>query len=102
MKTQAHRFNIFDNIVCVTDKDLQNDNDFWPKHSRFINSNPRGYGYWLWKPYIILKQLELLNDGDILFYADCGCELNIRGLPKMNNYISLTKKYKIIGTNTTR
>ena len=32
----------------------------------------RGFGYWLWKPYIILETLKQLSDGDILFYVDAG------------------------------
>ena len=30
----------------------------------------RGYGYWIWKPYLILKELKSLNEGDILAYFD--------------------------------
>lgn len=32
-------------------------------------------GYWIWKAYIIYDSLQKLNDGDILVYADSGCEL---------------------------
>ncbi len=32
----------------------------------------RGAGYWLWKPYFILRTLEKLSDGDFLFYSDAG------------------------------
>lgn len=33
----------------------------------------RGAGYWLWKPYILLKTLlENMNEGDILMYQDAG------------------------------
>jgi hypothetical protein len=33
----------------------------------------KGAGYWLWKPYIILKTLlTKLNDGDLLIYHDAG------------------------------
>ena len=36
-----------------------------------ILSRKRGNGYWLWKPYFILKTLkEHLNYGDFLFYSD--------------------------------
>lgn len=38
-----------------------------------ILSQKRGGGYWLWKPYIINKALDLLNDGDFLLYVDSGC-----------------------------
>lgn len=30
----------------------------------------RGYGYWIWKPYLIYKELEKLNDGDMLIHLD--------------------------------
>lgn len=33
----------------------------------------KGYGYWVWKPAIILHHLEeCMNDGDILVYMDVG------------------------------
>jgi len=65
----------FDEIVTKTDEDLKQDPEFWPRHGKFIEANKRGYGYWLWKPYLIMKTMELMNDGDILFYVDSGCEL---------------------------
>ena len=95
---QAHEFNIFDQIFAYTEKDLIEDNEFWNKHADFINNNKIGYGYWLWKPYLIFKTLEKMEDGDILLYADSGCELNINGKDKMNNFIELVKRKKIIGT----
>lgn len=36
---------------------------------------PRGGGLWSWKPDIILQELNSMNDGDILIYADSGCSL---------------------------
>jgi hypothetical protein len=40
--------------------------------SSFANSNPRGFGLWVWKPWIILKTLSEVPDGDIVFYVDAG------------------------------
>jgi hypothetical protein len=40
-----------------------------------ILSQSRGLGYWLWKPYIILKAIESLEEEDILIYSDCGIEI---------------------------
>ena len=34
-----------------------------------------GFAYWSWKPYIIMKTLEKMNDNDILIYMDGGCTL---------------------------
>ena len=42
-----------------------------------ITKNPRGYGYWLWKSYIIKKTIEKMSDDDILLYLDCGYEIDI-------------------------
>lgn len=32
----------------------------------------RGYGLWFWKPYLILKTMEQMSEGDYLFYCDSG------------------------------
>jgi len=72
---QASSLDIFDEVIGYTDNDLKNDKYFWNKHSEFILANKRGFGYWLWKPYFIMKKLEQMNDNDILVYADSGCEI---------------------------
>jgi hypothetical protein len=41
-----------------------------------VNSK-KGFGYWLWKPTIIMKRLSEIPSGDILLYLDAGCELNL-------------------------
>jgi hypothetical protein len=95
---QALKLNIFDNIVPYTDNDLKSDTEFWGQHSKFIENNHRGYGYWLWKPYIIKKSMEKLNDGDVLLYLDCGCELNIQKRNTLIKFFELVKSENIIGT----
>ena len=85
----------FDKIVAKTDADLKQDPEFWPRHGKFIDANTRGYGYWLWKPYLIMKTLEIMNDGDILFYVDSGCEL----LPNENNDLEIKKLAKSCDKN---
>ena len=32
----------------------------------------KGGGYWLWKPYIINKTINLVKEGDFIFYCDSG------------------------------
>jgi GR25 family glycosyltransferase involved in LPS biosynthesis len=90
---QAESFGIFDEIICMTDLDLQKDKEFWEKHKNFILNNKRGYGYWIWKPYLIHKIMtERMNDGDIIFYADSGCELNILGRKRFLDYIDIVNQ----------
>ena len=38
----------------------------------WVNKSVRGFGYWLWKPYIILDALTKLNFGETLLYTDAG------------------------------
>ena len=47
------------------------DKDFIDRNNYILN-NSRGAGYWLWKPYIILKKLNEINYGDYLVYMDSG------------------------------
>jgi hypothetical protein len=101
LKEQALEFNMFHNLFMYTDLDLKDDCEFWCQHGEFIENHPRGYGYWIWKPYLIKKTLEKLNDGDVLVYLDCGCELNVRAKAKMEALIATAMQKNIIGTITT-
>lgn len=47
------------------------DEGFRNAHSD-IFSFERGDGLWLWKPYLILKTLNAVKDGNIVFYCDSG------------------------------
>jgi GR25 family glycosyltransferase involved in LPS biosynthesis len=90
---QAESFGIFDEIKCMTELDLQKDNEFWEKHKNFILNNKRGYGYWIWRPYLIHKIMtEKMNDGDIIVFIDAGCELNICGKKRFLEYIDIVKQ----------
>lgn len=54
--------------VLNTDPDLI-DEQFKGQHESILGQ-PKGAGYWLWKPYFILKALNQLQDGDVAMYAD--------------------------------
>lgn len=52
------------------------------KKNRKHFQHKRGGGYWVWKPYIILKTLEKLDKEDYLIYLDAGIEI-IKPLDKL-------------------
>jgi hypothetical protein len=81
--------NMVNYIHTYNEFDLMEMPEFWEKHKKFILSNKRGYGYWLWKSFLILKTLNEMNEGDILIYADAGCEILINNRNQFNNSISL-------------
>lgn len=59
----------FDEVISYSIADI--DKDFY-EENKHILSQPRGAGYWLWKPYFLHKTLEKINDGDLLVYSDSG------------------------------
>lgn len=91
---EAKTFHMFDHIVRKTDLDLKGDPTFWNTHGEFIEQNKRGYGHWLWKSYIIKRQLEQMNNGDVLVYADAGCALNLQGKKRLYEYIHMAQHSK--------
>jgi len=42
----------------------------------FAKAHPRGYGYWVWKPWVILETMTRANPGDVVIYLDAGCTVN--------------------------
>jgi hypothetical protein len=95
---QAKKTELFDECKLFTDIDLKIDTHFWKKHSDFILKNKRGYGYWVWKSYLIKKTLEEMNDGDILLYLDAGLEIDFRKKELLNEKFKIVKKDYIMGT----
>ena len=47
---------------------------FYDRHQPILDQ-PRGGGYWLWKPYYILRALEEAEPGDAVVYMDAGAAL---------------------------
>ena len=90
---QAVKINLFDKIVTFTEKDLMNDNEFWKTHSDFILKNKRGYGYWIWKSYLIKKYMETLNNNDVLLYLDSGCEINYHARNQMKELLDTVDNF---------
>jgi hypothetical protein len=65
-------------------------------HQEFIDKNKRGFGYWIWKPAIMLDALQYLKENDILIYMDAGCELNVtKGAnQRFLDYLMLSSTYE--------
>jgi hypothetical protein len=79
LSREAIKSDIFESVICETENSLKRDSNFWDIHSAFITSsqNTRGWGKWLWKPYIIMKHLERIPENSLLLYLDAGCHLNL-------------------------
>ena len=86
---QSKTCNWFTSCIGLNDDLLRQSPNFATKHLQFLETNQRGYGFWLWKPYIIKTFLDKLREGDILVYADAGCTINPNGLPRFNEYMNI-------------
>lgn len=75
----------FRNIFVFNEKSLNK--DFVEKFKTKLDVTERGYGYWCWKPQVILQALQQIEVGECLIYMDAGCHLNHRGVNKLNEYV---------------
>jgi hypothetical protein len=78
---------IYDKIIAYNEYDL--DKDFCNYFKDKLKPS-RGFGYWVWKPQIILQTLDKMKEGDILQYTDAGCHLNKKGIKRLHEYFELT------------
>lgn len=64
----AYRYGA-DRVIEYGPEDM--DPQFVLKYKSILDEK-RGAGYWLWKPYIIKRALQIIEYGDYLFYVDSG------------------------------
>lgn len=89
-RSMVESMDIFDDIYTVCEKDL--DANFYKKWGRYLIPYSRGFGYWCWKPYFILKILDKMEEGDILLYSDIGCYFNPKGKERLLEYYDIVEK----------
>ena len=87
---QAISTDWFKKVYLYSENDLSL--DFKEKVSYLLKKNIRGFGYWIWKPQVILQTLSQMRDGDVLLYADAGCHLNPGGIKMFKKYIDVVCK----------
>lgn len=90
IRTQAVEVGVFDDVLSLSELDL--DDDFLNRHGRFLVAGSRGFGYWRWKPQVVLQGLRGLADGDVLLYVDSGCHINAQGRQRLEFYLERTAK----------
>ena len=61
--------------------------EFFAKYRDFA-PNQRGYGFWLWKPYLINNKLQDLSNNDVLCYVDSGDIIRQDPIPLLQERLS--------------
>lgn len=90
IERQAKEMAYFDKILAYNEFDLNK--DFRQKHEEILNFNTNGFGYWIWKPQVILQTLDEMAWGDSLLYLDAGSHLNKKGLLALEEYFEKVKE----------
>ncbi|MCA9329774.1 FkbM family methyltransferase [Candidatus Saccharibacteria bacterium] len=85
---EAQKTGLFSDTRLFTEKDL---GEFGVKHGPFMRQNKRGYGYYIWKPYVIHQMLNSMADDDILVYCDAGCEIRAEHRERLVDYLRIVE-----------
>jgi hypothetical protein len=94
----AEKSGLFNEILIENNHSLQNlHTGFLNSHKEFLfnENNRRGFGHYLWKPYIINYWLERIPDNDILVFLDAGCHINYRNpraRDRFSDYLKITSE----------
>lgn len=87
---EAQLSGCFSQIHALSAKDLPA--DFLHRHGKFVRENPKGFGYWLWKPYLLERHLKR-SRADFILYCDAGNVLNLNGqtAERFSEYLVLSE-----------
>lgn len=98
LSIQAMRTKWFRLVNKFHERDLKELSNVWYKNNiNFIKNNSRGYGYWIWKPFLIFECLKKIQRNDILIYADAGYEIDPTGLEHLMMYLKLVHEHGLLG-----
>jgi hypothetical protein len=92
---QAKELQIFNFIHVYTSEELcKKYPEYQEKHIEFYKKNFaeqkfKGYGYYLWKPFLIWKTLCEIPENDVLIYADVGCEFHVGQRHRFLEYLEM-------------
>ena len=92
IKNEAINSKFFDRIYVFDDLTASGKlKNFLIKHFWILPE--RGFGFWAWKPYLLLEVFDQCNEGDIILYADAGCQISKFGSEKLYSNVSTCQKY---------
>jgi hypothetical protein len=86
LKKEAEQTLWFDKVIIENQNTISY---FYETHKNFIANNTRGFGYWIWKPYIIHQLLSSIPFNSYVFYTDSGASIISHKYNRLLEYIEL-------------
>lgn len=82
------KFHFFKKSMIFNEKDLGE--AYNKRFSRYFYTD-HGFAYFSWKPMVLLKALEKIEEGEFLFYMDGGCRFPMERISEFLEKLSETK-----------
>ena len=97
---QALHTGWFDYIEPYTQQNLSIE---FQKEFADILSMKKGGGYWIWRFDVLRDVMSKMHEGDVLVFADAGCQINQNGSAKFHEYVELLVQspYQMLGYQMT-
>lgn len=95
---QAEEFGFSGERIMLFNEDSL-DSDFKEKMAPHLITGNRGFGYWCWKPQVVLQAFGRMDYGEILLYLDAGCYLNNTpaATRRFYDYLRMVDQYDLCG-----
>jgi hypothetical protein len=98
LATQSKETGWFASVNPLHLENLQQLSPIWfATHQPFLASQPRGLGYWIWKPFLILESLKRIAPDECLVYSDAGNEISASGAARFQDYVGLARIHDLFG-----
>ncbi len=90
---------LFTNYYILGEEELENNTKYISNNKDLIDNSFIGFGYYLFKPYLIESVFNKFPTSDYFFYLDIGTEFNInkKTIDRFYEYIDIAKKDNIFG-----
>lgn len=92
---QARRAGAFAHVSALTHEDI--DSTFRSRHTAILHSKMPGFGYWIWKPFVISRALEN-GRSEFVLYVDAGCTLNLESsaaISRLADYLEFAAEHSV-------
>lgn len=90
-RKQVEEIELFDDAFVWSEENLSE--NFRSEFREILKENVKGYGFWVWKPQVILQALQRLEDGDSLVYLDSGSHIVATGRERLEHYFDLARQH---------
>jgi len=83
----ANQISFFKSVNIFSEKNIFEYCKDIQKHKNFLGG--KGYGYWIWKYYLISELMNNTPKNDIILYLDIGCSFNWSSVSRMKEYCDM-------------